>query len=146
MRHVILPESLCKPQIMIKHIFYTFTICMIACSFSLDTASHSTIDYLDDKNGIYVAWRDLYERDQKFRAHLTNDSLDCQNLIEACRLVSKYGYPKKSEMGKYADTPWLTWSHSSRQLKNRFRNTHLAFPMIYQGYVEGEISEFHFMT
>lgn len=124
--------------------FLTSVICVILFSFSNDQKSAHSKNFLEDNNGIYVAWRALYEKDQKYRNHLANDSLDCQILIEACMLVSKYGYPKKSETGKYVDTPWLTWAHNAGRYY-RFKNLHLTFPMIYQGYIDGEITDSRFM-
>jgi hypothetical protein len=123
---------------------FAVVILGILFSFSNHRKIEHSEKFLEEKNGIYDAWRNLYERDQKFRSHLANDSLDCQNLIEACMLVSKYGYPKKREMGKYADTPWLTWAHNAGRL-HRFKNLHLTFPMIYQGYIGGEITDSRFM-
>jgi len=59
------------------------------------------------------AWQRIYKSDQTHRGPEEDPELDCQNLIKACKLVEKYGYPTKEKFGKSAFGAWLPWIHAN---------------------------------
>tara|TARA_R110002072_G_scaffold263270_5_gene422126 strand:+ start:3803 stop:4696 length:894 start_codon:yes stop_codon:yes gene_type:complete len=90
----------------------------------------------DDKKRIKKTWARIFNSDQGNRGSLSKDSIDFSNLEKVCKLIEKYGYPKKEEIGKYSKTPWLVWIHcSDRELKE------LTFGIINKGLLENEITE-----
>ncbi|MGK0363288.1 MAG: hypothetical protein ACI85O_000332 [Saprospiraceae bacterium] len=62
---------------------------------------------------------------------------DKSNLARIEKLYVKYGYPKTSEIGELAaSAPWAVVQHA-RDLQDRLR----AFPMMSEGYKNGEIDD-----
>lgn len=99
--------------------------------------SNAQSSFDTDSAALKNAWRRIYKSDQSNRGSDSNDSIDSANLLKACQLIKKYGYPKKKNLGKIANAAWLPWIHVNGYSKKK-----ATLGIINLGYGEGEIKKF----
>ena len=81
-------------------------------------------------------WKQVKRDDQRFRGGLTNDSIDCLNLIKCCVYLNKFGYPDSQTLGSDSRIISYVWIH------NKFPQTDLlTFPIIMEGFRNKQIDE-----
>jgi hypothetical protein len=84
-------------------------------------------------------WKQIYADDQEYRGKLSNDSIDCLNLIKCCIYLNKFGYPERDILGKESQIISYVWIH------NKYPETDfLTFPIIMEGFRTKQIEEENF--
>lgn len=118
-------------------VFLGLFIFPLIVNSQIDTLSISKkLESFNSSEDHQLFWKFISEQDQKYRGISTVDSIDLLNLVKSCMYFNKYGYPDKKVAGNKSSIISIVWIHNSMPQVDK-----LSFPIIFQGYLEGNISD-----